>query len=157
MSVEQQDRATEGAIRLRERSCWEAKLRELFWREASQRAQEAQCIATQWKPLTVCHTTDTARRLIPAQPLPLNRCAPAIKALIKLGAMSCRIKQSEFNPARNQLIGCASFKQIPGVNQKLVELRLRLLFTGGALNELRRVPGNSAALEPFAEPEPDAT
>ena len=91
MSVEQQDRATEGAIRLREWSCGEAKLRELFWREASQRAQEAQRVATQWKPLTVCRTTDTTRRLIPTQPLPLSRCAPAIKTLIKLRPVSRRI------------------------------------------------------------------
>ena len=53
MSVEQQDRATEGAIRLREWPCGEAKFGELLWREASQRAQEAQCITTKWKPFTM--------------------------------------------------------------------------------------------------------
>ena len=53
MSVEQQDRATESAIRLREWPCGEAKLRELFWRESSQRAQEAQRITTKWKPFTM--------------------------------------------------------------------------------------------------------
>ncbi len=146
MSVEQQDRATEGAIRLREWSCGETKLSELLWGEASQRAQEAQRITTKRKPLTMCCTTDTARHLIPAQPLPLNWRAPAIKTLIKLGAVSCRIKKSELNPARNELIGGARFKEIPGVDEELVELRLRLLFTGGALNELRRVPGDGAAL-----------
>jgi len=157
MTVEQQDRATESAIRLRKWPCGEAKLRELFWREASQRAQETQRIATQWKPLNMCCTTDTARRLVPAQPLPLNRCASAIKTLIKLWAVSCRIKKSELNPARNQLIGGAGFKEIPGVDEELVELWLRLLFAGGALNELRRVPGNGTALQAVAEPEPDAT
>jgi hypothetical protein len=146
MSVEQQDRAAEGAIRLCEWPCGEAKLRELLWREASQRAEKAKGVATKWKPLTMCCTTDTARRLVPAQPLPLNRCASAIKTLIKLRAVSCRIKKSELNPARNQLIGGARFKEIPGVDEELVELRLRLLFTGGALNKLRRIPGDSAAL-----------
>jgi hypothetical protein len=43
------------------------------------------------------------------------------------------------------------------VNEELIELWLRLLFTGGALNKLRRVPGDGTALQSVAEPEPDAT
>jgi hypothetical protein len=71
--------------------------------------------------------------------------------------VSRRIKKSELNPARNQLIRCARFKEIPGVNEELIELWLRLFFAGGALNKLRRVPGNGTALQAVAEPEPDAT
>ena len=92
MSIEQQDRATEGAISLREWPCGEEKFGELLWREASQRAQEAQRFPPKWKPLTVCPTTDAARRFVPAQPLPLNWRAPTIKALIELRAVSSRIK-----------------------------------------------------------------
>jgi hypothetical protein len=66
--------------------------------------------------------------------------------MVKLRPVTRHIKKPELYPTRNEFIGGARFKEIPGVNKEFVELRLWLLLTGGALNELCRVPGDGAAL-----------
>ena len=122
--------------------------------KAPERAHQSQRIARERSAQSMSGATDAGALLIPAERLARNGRPPALQANIELWALPSGVKEGEFSPTRDQGIWRTRLEQVPGMEEQLIELRLRLLVTRCSFDQLRDIPSNRRTSEPAAKSEP---